>query len=1033
MNAGQSGVLGAIVRFSLRRRGVIIALAVIFLAYAVYAATRARYDVFPEFAPPQVVVHTEAPGFSSEQVEVLVTTPIETALTGAGGIESMRSSSIQGFSAITLKFKSGTDVYLARQKIAERLSTLAGLLPRGLTPQMTPLTSSTGTVLVAGLASKKMGQMALRTVADWTVRPRILAVPGVAKVAIFGGDIKQLQIQVRPDRLIKYNLSLDDVLSAARRATGVQGAGFIETANQRIPLRSEGQSVKPEELAKTVLLHENGANVVLSDVARVREAPAPPIGGGEIMGKPGVIMIVSAQYGANTLDVTARLEKAIEELRPSLENQGIKVYPALFRPADFIETAVHNVRTSLLIGAALVVLVLFLFLFNLRTAAISCAAIPLSLLSAITVLGHFGYSLNTMTMGGLAIAIGEVVDDAVIDVENIFRRLRENRRLAMPRSVFRVVFDASIEVRSAVVYATFAVVLVFVPVLTMSGVAGRLFSPLGIAYILAILSSLVVALTITPALCMVLLGERDLPAGEPPVVRWARARYQNLIMHVEKRPRVVVLAGAVLIIAILAAIPFLRGSFLPELVEGNFIIHATSVPGTSLPETLRLGRHIARGLLRLPYVRSVSQRAGRAERGEETRGTNASEIDVTLSPLNKKGFDSAKKEIRHLLGKFPGMSFSINTFLTERINETVSGYTAPVVVNIYGSNLNVLDEKAREVAAVLGGVRGAADVRLQSPPGAPQLLAKLRKPDLARWGFDPVSVLDAMNVAFEGRTVGQVYQGDRVFDVSVVLDPENRNKVTDIANLPIRSPGGTYVRLGQLADLHEEPARFIILHDGGRRVQAITCTVTGRNVSAFVADARQKILSAVSFPAGTYVDFSGAAREQARARRDLLVHSLLAGIGIIILLSMAVGSYKNVLLILLNLPFALAGGVIIVLATGGFLSIGSMIGFVTLFGITLRNSVLMISHYEHLVQTEGMPWGLGAAVRGASERLTPILMTASVTALGLLPLAVGSGAPGREIEGPMAQVILGGLVTSTLLNLIIMPTLALRYGRFEKR
>ncbi|MDA8175417.1 MAG: efflux RND transporter permease subunit, partial [Nitrospiraceae bacterium] len=511
------GILGTIVRFALRRRGIIIALAALFLGYSVYSLTKARYDVFPEFAPPEVTIHTEAPGFSPDQNEQLITRPVETAISGVGGISSMMSKSIQGLSVVTVKFATGTDVYLARQKIAERLSTLTGQLPTGIAPEMTPLTSSTGNVIVIGLTSAKLSPMQLRTVADWTVRPRLLAVPGVSKVAIFGSQDKELQVQVLPERLIKYDISLEDVISAAQKATGIAGAGFIDGANQRITIRSQGQSLTANEISQTVLEHKNGANVTLGDVAHVTEAPAPQIGGALINGKPGILMVVSAQYGANTLEVTNGLDKAIAELGPALKSQGITLYPGLFRAADFINTALHNINSALILGAILVIIVLFLYLLNLRTAAISCAAIPLSLLGSVVILEKMGLSLNTMTIGGLAIAIGEVVDDAVIDVENIFRRLRENSLLEKPlqKNVLRVVYEASVEVRSAVIYATFAVVLVFIPVLTMSGVSGRFFAPLGLAYIFAILSSLLVALTVTPALSLIMLGGKKLKGEYP--------------------------------------------------------------------------------------------------------------------------------------------------------------------------------------------------------------------------------------------------------------------------------------------------------------------------------------------------------------------------------------------------------------------------------------------------------------------------------------------------------------------------------------
>jgi CzcA family heavy metal efflux pump len=1030
--SGHNGILSAIIRFSLRFKGVILALALIFLGYSLYSLTKAKYDVFPEFAPPQVTVHAEAPGLSPEQVEVLVARPIEAALKGVQGIESMRSVSIQGFSAITVAFKTGSDIYLARQMIAERLSSVAGQLPKGLRPPvMTPLTSSTDVVLVLGLTSDKLSLMDLRTFADWTIKRTLLAVPGVAKIAAFGGDIKQLQIQVRPEKLIQYGISFDEVLAVARGATGVRGAGHIDSENQRITLQPEGQPLSTGQLGRTVLLHKNEANVTLEDVANVTYAPEPPIGAGAIMGKSGIILEVSAQYGANTVEVTRRLEQTLNELRPSLVKQGITLYPALFRPADFVETAIHNIRSSLLLGSILVVIILFLFLFNLRIAAISCTAIPLSLLAAVTVLEHMGYSLNTMTLGGLAIAIGEVVDDAVIDVENIFRRLRENRHSDSPRPVLRVVFDASIEVRSAVVYATFAVVLVFIPVLTISGVAGRIFAPLGTAYILAILASLGVALTVTPALCLLLLGKKDHPEKESPVARWLKERYRANLLKVERQPKVIVTLSSVLIVSVFAIIPFLRGEFLPELKEGNFIVHMTAAPGTSLQESLRIGRHVTNELLKLPFVNSVAQRVGRAEKGEESRGPNSGELNVSLKP--GKLPENASQRIRDVMSEFPGITYSVKTFLSERIEETISGYTAAVVVNIFGDNLDVLAEKTQEVASVLGGVKGTREVQVQSPPEAPQLVIRLREADIARWGFESGDIIDAISTAYQGDIAGQIYERDRVFDVSVILDPKDRRSITEIGSLPLRNPSGTFIFLRQIADIYEASGRDTVTHDGGRRVQAVTCNISGRDFNFFIADARKQISEKILFPPGTYVEFSGTAQAQAHSRRDLLAHSLLAALGIILLLSVVVGHYRNLLLITLNLPFALAGGILIVLVSGGRLSIGSMVGFVTLFGITLRNSIMLISHFEHLVRYENMSWGLDTALKGASERLVPILMTASVTAFGLLPLAIGSGAPGREIEGPMALVILGGLVTSTALNLLILPTLALRYGRFERR
>ena len=1027
-----SGPQAAIIGFAIRFRGIVLSLACVLLAYGVYSLGQAKYDVFPEFAPPQVGIQTEAVGLTPEQVEILVTRPIETAINGVPGVQTLRSTSIQGLSAVTVFFSPSSDIYRDRQVVAERLAVAAQQLPAGVQPPaLTPLTSSTSIVLVAGLTSETRTLMQLRTVADWTLRLRLLAVPGVANVSVFGGDVRSIQIQVHPDQLVRYDLGLSDVLTAARKATGVRGAGFIDTKNQRVVFQTEGQSLKPEDIARTVLLTRGAASVTLGNVADVVEAPEPPIGGAAIQGKPGVILDVSEQYGANTIEVTRAVEAALQELRPGLQAEGITLHADLFRPANFINTATSNVRQSLMIGGVLVMVILFLFLFDLRTAAISCTAIPLSLLAATVILESSGATLNTMTLGGLAIAIGEVVDDAVIGVENVIRRLRENRRLATPRPEPRVVLDACLEVRGAVVYATFAVILVFLPIVMLTGIAGRLFAPLGMAYILAVLASLAVALTVTPALSMALLVGRKAQEKDPPVVRWTRGSYEGLLGGIARTPRTVIAAAIIFTIAGCAALPFFGGGFIPELKEGHFIIHMSAVPGTSIDESLRIGARVADTLRQLPSVRSVAQRVGRAEKASDTWGTHYSEFEVDLKPLSGDEAEGAQAEIRKALAGFVGVNFSVKTFLTERIEETLSGYTAAVAVNIFGNDLDMLDQKAQEIARVLGSVPGATEVQVQSPPGLPQLTIRLRKPDLERWGFDAIDVLDLVRAAYQGDIVGQGYQGNQVFNVITILDPASRGSVTKVGDLTLRTPGGAYVRLKQLADIYEAAGRYQVLHQGAQRLQTVTANVAGRDVASFVQDARAAIGAKVQLPSGTYVEFAGAAQAQSQSQRDLILNSLIAGVGIILLLSIVTRNWRNLVLVLINLPFALVGGVLAVFATGGMLSLGSMVGFVTLFGITLRNSIMMISHYEHLVEVEEMTWGLDAAIKGAGDRLVPILMTSLVTALGLLPLAIGMGDPGREIEGPMAVVILGGLLTSMALNLLVLPTLALRYGRFE--
>ncbi|WP_238297679.1 efflux RND transporter permease subunit, partial [Methylobacterium soli] len=693
-----SGPQAALVAFAVRFRGVVLALAFAVLAFGLMTLGDAKYDVFPEFAPPSVVIQTEAPGLNPEQVEVLVTQPIEVAVNGLPGIESLRSSSIQGLSVITAVFTTGNDIYRVRQLVTERLTALAGRLPQGvMPPAMTALTSSTSTVLLVGLTSEKRSSLELRTLADWTVRLRLLAVPGIAQVSVYGGGVRSLQVQVRPSDLIRFRVGLNDVLAAARKATGVRGAGFVDTPNQRIVLQTEGQALTPAEIARTVLVNEGGASVVLGDVANVVAAPEPPISAALVDGKPGVLLMVGAQYGANTREVTARVEAALEDLRPALEREGVTLRPDLFRPANFIRVANDNVLQALALGGLLVIVVLFAFLYDWRTCVISAVAIPLSLIAAVLALQALGESLNTMTLGGLAIAIGEVVDDAVIGVENVVRRLRENRRLSQPRAEGRVVLDAILEVRTAVAYATFAVLLVFLPVLALSGVAGRLFGPLSLAYILAVIASLGVALTVTPALAMLLLTrQRQVESRDPPVMRWSQGIYGRLLTRINRYPRIVIASGVVLTLSGAALAPLFGGTFLPDLKEGHLILHMAGAPGTSLQESERLGTLITAELLRIQGIRSVASQIGRAEAGQDTAGPHYSEIHIDLEPgLDGAGQKTVETQIRALMAGFPGAAFSLKTFLTERIEETVSGFTAPVVINLIGNDLDRIEAAAR--------------------------------------------------------------------------------------------------------------------------------------------------------------------------------------------------------------------------------------------------------------------------------------------------------------------------------------------------
>jgi CzcA family heavy metal efflux pump len=1049
-------MLTRLVEFSLRFRGVVVLLACVVLGYGIYDADHAKLDVFPEFVPPEVVVQTEAPGLSPEQVETLVTRPLETVINGMGGLQALRSDSIQGLSAITAVFVDGTDIFKARQSLAERLTESSGELPVGvMAPKMEPMTSSTMDLLKLGLTSDKRSAMELRAFGDWTLKPRLLSIPGVAKCSVYGGDVREIQIQIIPDRMRAYDLSVQDVIAAAKASIGVRGAGFIEGVNQRVMIQAQSPDVTAAALSEVAIESQDGRTIRMKDVARVADDAQLKVGDAVIMGEPGVLLTMSSQYGANTMEVTRALEKALDEMKPLFEAQEIQLHPGLHRPATFITASLANIRHSLLVGGVLVAVILFLFLFNVRTAFISLTAIPLSLLTAIIVMDKLGFSLNTITLGGLAIAIGEVVDDAIIDVENILRRLRENQRVGEPKSRFRVVLDASIEVRSAVVYATFVVILVFVPILTLTGLQGKFFAPLGWAYIIAILASLVVALTLTPALSLMFFRHGISGDHEPGFQRMLKGTYAKILAPVTHHSFWIIVGVAVACVAVVGTIPFFAEEFLPTFREGHFVIQVTAAPGTSLAEMRRLGQRISTDLLALPNVASVAQQIGRAELGEDVWGPERCEFHLNLKDnVPGKAQAQAEEQIKKLLATYPGLTTEVTTFLGDRISESITGEKAAVVVNLFGDDLDKLDDVAPDLADAIHKVPGAGEVVVKTPPKGPRLVVRPRAQRLAQLGYRAMDVLDAVRAAYQGEVVGQAYFGAEVANVAVILEPASRELPRDVGRLLVSNPLGTRLPLSELADVYEDVGRSLVSRDGARRRQTITCNPTV-DVGTFVAQAKQAV-EKIELPEGAYVEFAGEAETARAARNELILHSAIAGVGILILLAVVFGNLPNLLLLLVNLPFALVGGILATILTSpdhkaaalsvlfhhpgqwfaalqlGTLSIGAMVGFVTLFGITTRNSIMLISHFEHLVRYEGMDWGPEAALRGASERLVPILMTALVTALGLLPLALGTGEAGREIEGPMAIVILGGLVTSTALNLLVMPALALRFGKFVK-
>jgi CzcA family heavy metal efflux pump len=1019
-------MLAAIIRWSLRFPVVVCALAAILVVYGVLVLARAKYDVFPEFVPPQASVQTEAPGLVAEQVELLVTLPIEQAISGASGVQSVRSETISGLSVVTVVFQEGTDPYRSRQIVAEALGEVAARLPAGVKPpKLTPLVSSTMDLLKLGFVSDKLSPLELRDLVQWTIRPRLLAVPGVARATLYGGDERQLQVEVDPKELNSRDLAFNDVISAVRSATGVRGGGFIETPNQRVLIESRGQTLTAAGLGAAVLPAASGSPLRLRDFATVREGAAPKFGDTLIMGKQGVMLGLSSQYGANTLEVTRAAEAEIDSMRPALAARGVTLYAGLHRPANFIENALTGVRRDVLLGAALIAVLLFLFLRDARNVVVAFASIPLALLSAVIVVNSLGWTINTMTLGGLAVALGVVVDDAIIDVENIVRRLRG----AVAGDPREVIHAASLEVRAPVVYATFVVVLVLAPMLFLSGLQGSFFAPLAAAFVFATLASLVVALTVTPAASFLLLT-RAAPKDEPRWLVRLKALHERILQRWLPRPRAVILGSAVVMLLAAAVIPFFGGQLLPPFREGHFVVQAVATPGTSLEAMKALGVQVSRDLLAVPGVLFVEETIGRAESGEDTWEPNRSEFHVELARMSGRDEVRAQAAIRAVAERYPNLQTEVLTFLGDRLSESLSGETAQVAINIFGPDLDELDRLADQVATVVRAVPNAKDVQVKSLSGAPFLRVELRPDGLAQYGFTAADVLDTVETAYQGATAAQVYDTNKVVDLVVKLPASERVDPEEIGSLLIRAASGVTVPLRNLATVSSAEGRTSIMHEGARRRQIVTVNPATSDVAGFVAAARAAINQHVKLPAAVYLQFTGVAEGEAQARREVFLHAAIAAIGIILLLLIAFEDPRTVTLILATTPFALVGGVTAVALTGATLSIGSLVGFVTLFGIVARNAILLVAHLEHLVSVEGATWSLQTVLRGARERLVPILMTALVTALGLLPLAIGSGETGREVQGPMATVILGGLVTSTLMNLLVLPVLLWRFGPF---
>jgi CzcA family heavy metal efflux pump len=1019
-------MLTAIVAGSLARPRLVLLAALLLALYGGLTVSRAKYDVFPEFVPAQATVQTEAPGLTAEQVELLVTRPLEEVLNGANGVAAVRSESIQGLSVINVTFGEGADPYRARQVVSEQLAQTAGRLPAAVhTPVVTPLTSSTMDLLKIGFVSDKLSERQLRDLVEWTVRPRLLAVPGVARANIFGGSPTRLEVRVRRADLLARNLSLTDVANAIRAATDVRGGGFIDTPAQRILVEPRGQAVTADALAMVSVAPGGGLPVLLRDVADVVEAPSPQFGDTLIMGRPGSLITLSSQYGANTLQVTHAAEAALADLRPALEAQGIKIYPRLHRPATFIETALGHIEIDLLIGAVLIMLVLFFFLRSPRVALVAFISIPLSLLAAVIVLDALGETINTMSLGGLAVALGVVIDDAVVDVENIIRRLR----LAPPHApAVDTILGASVEVRGPIVYATLVLAATVAPILFLSGLQGAFFGPLAFAFLLATLASLVVALSVTPALSLLLLRDARVH-NEFGVITRLKNAHERLLRSLTARPGLAVAATGLAAILTVGGFFMFGSELLPAFRERHYVLALNGPPGASFEWMRRIGAQASRDLLAIPGVATVEQQMGRAAAGEDTWPPNRSEFHVELGPVDGKQEERILARIREVLAAYPGVATEALTFLGDRIGESLSGETAAVAIGIYGPDLDILDQVGARIAKVVQAIPGAADVQLKSPLATPMLRIDLDPTRLGLKGLSLNEAYDSIEVAYQGQVVGQVTDGRRIADVAIVAS-ETPPLPEEAGTLVVHgaSGGGALV---DVATLRAGEGRASILHDGGRRRQVVTVNPTTGNVSGFVARTKVEIARQVKLPSGVYLEFNGVAEGQAAATRQIVLNVAVAAIGVVALLILGFGGGRAAMLILVGAPFALAGGAAAVWLTGGILSLGALVGFVTLFGIAARNAILLVSHVDHLLEAERAPWGLDTVLRATRERVTPILMTALVTALGLLPLALGTGEAGREVQGPMAVVILGGLITSTIMTLLVLPALVLAFRKPE--
>ena len=1029
-------MIESILKFSLTRRWFVVGAAIVLSVFGAIRTTQMPVDVFPDLTAPKVTIVTESTGMAPEEIEKLITFPIESAVNGTAGVRRVRSASAPGISIVWVEFDWDTTSIVARQRVTERLQTVSRLPPEAGTPVLAPSSSVMGEVMFIALRAEEdaISPLELRRVAEVQVRRRLLGVRGVAQVVALGGLERQYEIIADPNRLLRYDLTLSDLIEKVDDGNRNVPGGYLIGQGRESIVRVLGRSHTADDLSDLTIAIRGGNPVRVRDVADVRVGSALPRGTGSYNGEPAVVMSVVKQPGADTLDVTGRVDEALDDLSSSLKTSGITVHRDLFRQADFIHKSIDNLFEILRDGSILVIAILFLFLWSLRPTLISALALPLSLLTSVLALDWLGLSLDTMTLGGLAIAIGELVDDAIVDVENVVRRLRD--RAALPeaerQSVFQTVLDASVEVRSAIVSATAILILVFMPILFLEGLEGRLLRPLALAYLVSISASLVVAVTITPVLCSFLLPKaiEKTHGKEPPFMHWLVQRYRPWLAWTLKQP-VVVAAGALVVVALgVVGLTSAGRAFLPAFNEGSLTIAAVTLPGTSLEQSDTLGRLAEKALHRDPAVISTSRRTGRAERDEHVQGVEASEIEVRLKEHNRSKSE-LQADIRALLAEVPGVQFTLGQPISHRIDHMISGQRAALSIKVVGEDLDAIRKKANEIETAISDIPGLVDINVEQSVNVPQTVVQVDRQAASQFGLSPGKAAQIAGTALWGSEAGRVYEDGTSTDIVVRYDRETRRSISDVQNTRVPTPLDTVVPLSAFASIRDHSGPNYILRENVDRRIVVTANVAERDLRSVYEDVRARVDERVEVPQGMHVAYAGQFEREAATGSRLLWLGLLAIFGIAIIVGSTLGSFRRTLIVLANLPLALAGGVLGVLLGGGILSVASIIGFITLFGIATRNGILLATRARDL-ELEGVE-RIEAISRAAQERLSPILMTAVTAGLGLLPLALALGEPGAEIQAPMALVILTGLATSTVLNMLVVPTLLARWGGQTRR